>query len=368
MLVDTLNPTVIYLFGGKDSADAVKSLLAPKTKSTWTVGEKERKRMRDWVLNITLGEFFPLNSTGDLVEDRYSHSAITVNYSSRKTESKEDGHVLSDAIVIALLYGGIRTEQFGYCSPQIYELVVMSKATGVRRKAISVDRVIDKSCKSDFDYFHQEENTCIIPISSVLSDILPSSTELGGSTLKHDPTHSGLFDEFTLKALKQTFSEPRTRRILNPNRHSHFARESELDSINPFPRLSRSALVKSTTKSTWNKLDPSNNYSESLPGSLPPGMYARPGTTSSKTYLLEKSKAPKQQPSRPKTAPQVRTHSSIIDQDFANDFNITSLDDSRIVDTCGSLAFTYISTRVIKQRVNILNARVKYLQETRNGF
>lgn len=107
----------VFILGGKDTVDSFKSLLSNKTKNTWSSYEDGNEEMKVLVLNTVTGHMSALAAEGAEVEARYAHGSIPVAYSSRLTEDPMERQ--PDGAVVSILYGGLRTSLFGFCSPQV---------------------------------------------------------------------------------------------------------------------------------------------------------------------------------------------------------------------------------------------------------
>ena len=306
IMCDPLNNDQIFVFGGKKTATASKSLTSKKQKSKWmksttcpapSASAGEVVPLECLMINIQTGQASSLHIIGEQVDARYGHTMVPVKYNSRLTLDRSANNAgFVDGEVVAVVYGGYKTFQHGFCTPDLLELVYNSEKF-TRRHAVSSDRMIRH------EMIGEEKSFLGLSPRSTSSSSVDVRQKTGSMTICGSPEqgleiHRSLIKKATLKNLKHAFCAPKTTRtILSPDVRKKIETSTEHSSTlkNMHMKLSHldsrddthtyglqcTSSSRPTSPSSFLPLQTTRSYSDSLPGSLPDGIYARPRTAPS---------------------------------------------------------------------------------------
>ena len=112
----------LFVFGGKSTVDGVDSLLSSKCRSEF-FEENSREQMKVLVVNTATGYMYQQEVYGTDLDARYAHCSLSVAYTSKRTDEPLKSKPI--ASVSAIVYGGLRTNGFGYCTPQVSNFLAL---------------------------------------------------------------------------------------------------------------------------------------------------------------------------------------------------------------------------------------------------
>jgi hypothetical protein len=153
MISDPYDEGIVYLFGGKDTVDGKRASLE-SVAGAKNLLKRNPHDTHAWQLDLGAGVMSPIPARNLPPETRYEHVAVSCGQEGsflarppaprRKPGTREEP--------LFLIFGGARVEHFGYCDPDIIQVVrvysyafqdMMSQASGSKAPGNKVEDIAD---------------------------------------------------------------------------------------------------------------------------------------------------------------------------------------------------------------------------------
>ena len=124
LISDPYDEGIVYLFGGKDTIDGKRASLETVAGARKLL-KRSSHETHAWQIDLGAGVMNPIPARNLPPETRYEHIAVSCGQEGvfiprdpppkRKPETREEP--------LFMLFGGARVDQFGYCDPELVQLV-----------------------------------------------------------------------------------------------------------------------------------------------------------------------------------------------------------------------------------------------------